>query len=483
MKNGILFNVSNYEANLWKYRKLVDQDVATRERLGESQTKGFRGFAQDVFHQMFSDSVSRKEEAPVGSDVFVKLHEQASLLPEISDLADRCTGDETLAGIGTAAVIDSLLTSLPTCGVGVDDIAGDGEAKDMLEKLLAAGSVDAEDVEEIQKSISELSESVERNKAEAVEAAERMDDTEIRGALRVAADAAKEACDEQDALVDGFMAGSGRGTSRSQRAGVARKLARVTANREAIKKVALIAGRLRRIAMNQQDKKPAHGTDEIAGIEMGRSLERIVSAEWALCDDEDLEGLFMARYTEGSLAQLEVSAKEVEGQGPIVICIDCSGSMYGANETWAGACLLAFIEIATRQKRNLSAIYFDSGVRRVEHFPVGPRDIDQVLSAVLLESAGGGTSWMAPLTAAADLIQEGGTMKNADVILITDGACSVSDSWLAAYNETAAAVPFSTYSILIGCRGSKAADCFSEETINLADVMSDEGVAELFGKI
>jgi uncharacterized protein with von Willebrand factor type A (vWA) domain len=481
--NGIKYNVSDYEANLWKYRKLVDDNAADAERNGTRKVDGFGGFAADVFHRMFADQVRERGELPAGADVFVELHGQLDRLPEVEDLAARCTGDEIMAGIGTAAVIDSLVAAVPE-GAGTEAIAEDAEARDMLEALLDSPDLDEQAREDIAEQVEELTRRIAERAEAAAEAAEQLDGSEVRGALRKAAKAAAEACDEHEALVDGFMAGTGRNASKAMRADTARKLAGLTANREAIKRVAEIAGRLRRVAMAEQDKKARKGTDEVVGVETGRDLERVIAAEWAASDDPELADLFLARYTEGSLVQLDIEAKNPEGRGPIVVCVDCSASMRGANEAWAGACVLAFLEIATRQQRALSVVYFDSGVRRVETFEPGERDLDKVLGAVLLDAAGGGTSWEAPLTKAAEIVQRDRTMKNADVILLTDGACSVGSAWLDAYNETAAAVPFRTYSILIGCGATcRAADGFSAEVVNLADVMRDEGVARIFGRV
>ena len=482
--SGIRYDVSEYEANLWKYRKLVDENAADAERNGARKVDGFGGFANDIFHRMFADKVRERADLPAGADVFAELHKQLDKLPEVEDLAARCTGDEVMAGLGSAAVIDSLVAAVPEGATGTERIAEDEQARAMLEALLDTADLDDGDRAELEQEIRDIDDRLAERVEAARQAAEELDPSEVRGALRAAAKEAQEACEEHTTIIDGLMAGTGRESSRGMRADVARKLASVTKDRKAIKRIAEIAGRLRRVAMAEQAKKARRGTDEVVGVETGRDLERVIAAEWAASDDEDLGDLFLARYTEGSLVQLEVEAKEPEGRGPIVVCVDCSSSMRGARSAWAGACVLAFLEIATRQKRALSVVFFDEGIRRVETFAPGALDLDRLLDTVILEADGGGTSWEAPLAKAAEIVQMDRHMRNADVILVTDGECHVSPHWLDAYRQTAAAVPFKTYTILIGCGAHcTSANGFSAEVINLADVMRDDAVARVFGQI
>jgi uncharacterized protein with von Willebrand factor type A (vWA) domain len=79
--------------------------------------------------------------------------------------------------------------------------------------------------------------------------------------------------------------------------------------------------------------------------------------------DADLEDLFYLRFAERGLRQYNLIGHEPEGQGPIIIAIDESGSMttdYGGmtSEVWSKAVMLALLSIARLQKRDLAVIYF-----------------------------------------------------------------------------------------------------------------------------
>jgi uncharacterized protein with von Willebrand factor type A (vWA) domain len=61
--------------------------------------------------------------------------------------------------------------------------------------------------------------------------------------------------------------------------------------------------------------------------------------------------------------QYDLIGHETEGQGPIIIAIDESGSMttdYGGmtGEVWSKAVMLALLSIARLQKRDLAVIHF-----------------------------------------------------------------------------------------------------------------------------
>jgi uncharacterized protein with von Willebrand factor type A (vWA) domain len=96
-----------------------------------------------------------------------------------------------------------------------------------------------------------------------------------------------------------------------------------------------------------------------------------------LLADPDLEDLFYLRFAERGLMQYDLIGHEPEGQGPIIIAIDESGSMttdYGGmtGEVWSKAVMLALLSIARLQKRDLAVIHF-SGPNdlRVDLFPKG----------------------------------------------------------------------------------------------------------------
>jgi uncharacterized protein with von Willebrand factor type A (vWA) domain len=79
--------------------------------------------------------------------------------------------------------------------------------------------------------------------------------------------------------------------------------------------------------------------------------------------ESGLEDLFYRKFAERGLMQYDLIGHEPEGQGPIIIAIDESGSKmtdYGGmtGEVWSKAVILALLSIARLQKRGLAVIHF-----------------------------------------------------------------------------------------------------------------------------
>src|SRR5262245_12978641 len=94
-----------------------------------------------------------------------------------------------------------------------------------------------------------------------------------------------------------------------------------------LQQIAAICGRFTRIALQQQKTRVKHPPDEIISITAGTNIERLLPGEIALLADPDLEDLFYLKFAERGLMQYDLIGHEPEGQGPIIIAIDESGSM------------------------------------------------------------------------------------------------------------------------------------------------------------
>lgn len=481
--NGICFDVSDWEAHGWKWGKMTQAGAAQAEKVGRDRFQGFDRFAADVFHRFVAETPAPVA-APEGADVFARLHGEMDKIPEVEDLRARCAGDDQYASIATAATLSSLVDAVPAqdggqVATGEDERA----AAEYLRSLLEGEDLDAEAVADAARSLAEMQAAAAAAQDRAAQAAADLDGTDVRAAMRRAAKAAKEAIDQQEQMVDGFLAGQGAHSGRGERREVAKALAQYAGKAEALKRIAEIAGRLRRIAVQKQSEKARRGTDEIAGVEQGRDLERTIAAEWAIADDEDLADLFALRYTEGALVQLDIRSKDEDGRGPIVVCLDSSGSMGGAPAAWAAGVAMAFVEIAARQRRSVALLHFGARVLRTDIFPAKQRIAPaELIDAVTFFAADGGTDFEAPLSEAVRLIRSDANTKAADVVFVTDGQASLSQTWLDGFRRDRAELGFNVYSVLIGTE-AEALKAVSSEIVSLADVAEDEAMHGLFGRV
>lgn len=175
-----------------------------------------------------------------------------------------------------------------------------------------------------------------------------------------------------------------------------------------------------------------HSNEEIVGIELGRDLENVIPQELALLSDSDVAILFDLKYVENRLMcfskqgykievfdeniQEEVTVVEDEMMGPIIICVDTSGSMSGAPENIAKAITLMLSSRAVAQKRKCYLINFSTSIETLDLSP--PKGIDDLIEFLKMSFHGG--------TDVAPALHEGLRMmsdsdyKKADLLVISD---------------------------------------------------------------
>lgn len=190
--------------------------------------------------------------------------------------------------------------------------------------------------------------------------------------------------------------------------------------------------RVRLVAPIKSPLLDINSREEIIGIRLGRDLEHVLPSELALLADPDTALLFDLKYVESSLmcfdmqgiqsihrhqeTEEERSIKEADKQGPMVICIDTSGSMNGMPETVAKAVALFLAVKAREQKRPCYLINFSTSIYTLDlSADVGM----EALLRFLGMSFHGGTDVAPALEHALDTMKKE-TYKNADLLVVSD---------------------------------------------------------------
>jgi uncharacterized protein with von Willebrand factor type A (vWA) domain len=270
--------------------------------------------------------------------------------------------------------------------------------------------------------------------------------TEVRQAMRAAAKAGQKKVEDMDSTIRGW--GLEPGDLKSVPLVERLKLVdRVTRDRR-LKQVSELVGRFRNLARAKQKDKIKKERDEIHSIKLGNDLEHVLPQELANLRHPVLKLDFYRKYNEKGLLQYDLKTREPKGRGPIVICIDISGSMYGQPLDWAIATALALVDTAARQKRRSKVIFFDTMVQKEVEFAPGERDIHKIMD-IAETGAGGGTAYEPALSAAQKTI-ETVNYKNADVVMVTDGYCDISDSFLQEFTAAKKQFEFRCFTVLIG---------------------------------
>jgi len=248
-----------------------------------------------------------------------------------------------------------------------------------------------------------------------------------RNKMKKAQEKAEEA---QDAL--GIFAGASSGELERLPHEEKFKLAQTLLNNKIFKRIADLVGRFKNIVQTAVDQNPTHGYDEIVDITIGNDISRALPNELLKFKRQPL--LFMKDMHENNLLNYNLKGEERAGHGPIICCVDVSGSMrYGGsptNEEWSKSVVLALSILAEKQKRGFAVIYFDTQVKWKRAWTKDETMTIQDKMDMITFFSGGGTEYYEPLVDAFEIRKEQPTLKPADIVFITDGHCHLTDDQL-----------------------------------------------------
>lgn len=116
---------------------------------------------------------------------------------------------------------------------------------------------------------------------------------------------------------------------------------------------------------------------DILGITVGNDLNALLPTELAHCADDELEDLFVYKYVTRKLqtfrykSEIMQPARRLEikpatQKGPMIVCLDTSGSMVGKPEKIAYSLLIKILEIADRQRRDCFLIAFSVSINPID---------------------------------------------------------------------------------------------------------------------
>jgi uncharacterized protein with von Willebrand factor type A (vWA) domain len=139
------------------------------------------------------------------------------------------------------------------------------------------------------------------------------------------------------------------------------------------------------------------------------------------------------------------------GHGPMIVCLDTSGSMQGAPENVAKACVLQALRSAHAQDRECLLLAFGGP----DELLMRPMTRDRAGLDALLDLMGqafdGGTDVQTPIERAIETLQQQG-WQDADVLIVTDGEFGLTSATLAQLRQAKEQLGLRVHGILIGDR-------------------------------
>lgn len=213
---------------------------------------------------------------------------------------------------------------------------------------------------------------------------------------------------------------------------------------------------------------------ETRGITRSDSISRMLPQEAALLGHPVLKKLWHAKRAEHALLSYAVEGTELEtleveetedvevkragksrseDRGPMIICLDTSGSMAGNPETIAKALALECLSVAAQEKRGCYVYLFGSQdeVKELELSP-DEQGLDRLIGFLSM-SFGGGTDAEGPLEMALERCKSE-AWRDADILLVSDGAFPSSSRLSSRIKRRKQSHSLSVHGVLIGSGSS-----------------------------
>lgn len=249
-----------------------------------------------------------------------------------------------------------------------------------------------------------------------------------------------------------------------------------------LRQIINLMGSYRRCAQEKQRTKTERGHHDIVGVEADNDVARLLPLELAKITDEDLELDAYRRFAMKSMDCWEKHSPAPRNRGPIVVCVDESGSMDGARNVHAKALAATMAWIAEHQKRHIALVGFtNTSSGRPLVLEPGNAGNRAKLIQWLTGYVGGGTDLRCPLdTVPFKLWDEiKGKKGKTDMIIITDGIVHVTDRMIGKFNTWKKDNQVTLNTLIIGEHSAGAFPKFSDKVYNMDQLgLANEGVQE-----
>ena len=508
---ALCYTVSQWDRDTWKAYLKAFPDVAAAIKAGEQRIQGWQLFAEEVFHRLFTmpQPIAYDQLRPEALWAHV-LHQLIDESVDFGEMQLACRNNKLAAGEATHKLCELALDAMPTPPKSFEPQTAEEQEAEFVRltaqltaleeaqkrlKLEAQAETDPQRIATLQQQldqidfdIAELKPKVRKlktkigNAATTAEAYAHQVGLNMAQALAAAVQDALNGVYQQQLALAAFGWGDGLGMlnhpgNSKEKEQVAQRLAQDTRFRQ----IAEAAGRFQAIAaLRQGAKRSKQIPDQLADTSTGNNLAKLAPSELVRVALDALRTHFMQDFADESLVQQEFDGSTDDGQqGPVVICLDKSGSMTGSPEIESTGLMLALVSIAQEQQRNARVILFDNQVRHVKD--INPFTVSHADRLDLADRQyGGGTDFMSPLEKALEALEQQCELKEADVIFITDGEADVTESFSKKWRAVQQRLGFKVYTLLVGSYvNTKVLNRFSDQNIHVKD-LSDPQVHQVF---
>ena len=268
--------------------------------------------------------------------------------------------------------------------------------------------------------------------------------------------------------------------------------AKLLENDESLKELADLLGKQTRAQISYEkelrDKvviksswQPKHAyKGEINGLRFSNDISSVLPSELSLMNNPAANKLFQLKFAQKQLLSYdyqrmeeeqeeskekeETTVEKKEPKGPIIICVDTSGSMHGTPENIAKTITFALSKIAIEEERKCFLISFSTSIETLDLTNFSANPIGKLVQFLRM-SFHGGTDATPALKHAVKMLSEN-EWKNADVLMISDFVMQSLDNDIKSQIESAQEDNTNFHSLIIGSSGNNAAiNCFNHNWV------------------
>lgn len=268
--------------------------------------------------------------------------------------------------------------------------------------------------------------------------------------------------------------------------------AKLLENDESLKELADLLGKQSRAQISYEkelrDKvviksswQPKHAyKGEINGLRYSNDISAVLPSELSLMNNPAANKLFQLKFAQKQLLSYdyqrmeeeqeeskekeETTVEKKEPKGPIIICVDTSGSMHGTPENIAKTITFALSKIAIEEERKCYLISFSTSIETLDLTDFSANPIGKLVQFLRM-SFHGGTDATPALKHAVKMLSEN-EWKNADVLMISDFVMQTLDNDIKTQIESAQKDNTNFHSLVIGSSGNNAAiNCFNHNWV------------------
>lgn len=385
---GYSYNaLEHYDIDLDIYRDIVDQSPVMQETLreGEEILPIFKYLHEDIFLSLlkYKAVVVPETNMHISTRMNRQIISKLINTPEYISLRKTCRLDQFNAALGTEIMGQQALEIIREM---IENIKNLQQKKDAMDELLEKEQQIDELIEENENIDELLEQAKQQGDGQAVSSLQSQKEANEQAISQTKALANKiaEECDElinDDDMIEDIVNVMGRaltetdkqvgevsdlceawGLSSGGTSNVAfqnkKDAIEIIRRSKKLKKLTDLIGRFKESAISEQKKKAKDGAVEIKSVTTGNKIQDALPSEKVNLINDVTKKDFYRRMSENQLMTYKKESNKTKNKGPIIVCVDTSGSMGETEEMWSKALTIGILEVAQLQKRDFACIIY-----------------------------------------------------------------------------------------------------------------------------